>query len=46
MFVDSAGVVAAQAIGWPVVDCNYSVAEGASSAGSECRALLYRAGLL
>lgn len=46
LFLDAAGTAAAETFGWPVVESNYSVAEGASESGGECRTLLYAAGLL
>lgn len=46
LFVDAVATVAAQSIGWPVVECDYSVEEGSSESGAECRTLLYAAGLL
>lgn len=46
LFVDAIATVAAESVGWPVVECDYSVAEGSSESGAECRTLLYAAGLL
>eukprot|EP00177_Eucheuma_denticulatum_P007981 GFKZ01014541.1.p1 GENE.GFKZ01014541.1~~GFKZ01014541.1.p1 ORF type:complete len:823 (-),score=148.61 GFKZ01014541.1:1217-3685(-) len=46
LFVDAIGTVAAETVGWPGVECDYSVAEGSSASAAECRTLLYAAGLL
>ncbi|CDF38767.1 unnamed protein product [Chondrus crispus] len=46
LFLDAAATTGAVAFGWPVVESDYSVAEGASASGSECRTLLYAAGLM
>lgn len=46
LFMDSVATVAAETMGWPVAESDYSVAEGASHSASECRTLLYSAGLL
>lgn len=46
LFLDAAGGVAADTLGWPDAETEYSVAEGTSQSGSECRRLLYAAGML
>lgn len=46
LFVDAVATVAAESVGWPVVESDYSVAEGSSESAAECRTLLYASGLL
>lgn len=46
VFLDATSTIAAETIGWPVVENDYSVVEGASQSASECRTLLYGSGLL
>ena len=46
LFLDAVAGMAADTMGWYVVESDYSVTEGASHSASECRALLYSAGLL
>lgn len=46
LFMDAAATIGAETLGWPVVESDYSVAEGASHSASECRTLLYAAGML
>lgn len=46
LFMDAAASVAADTLGWPVVESDYSVAEGAFHSASECRTLLFAAGML
>lgn len=46
LFLDAAAAIAADTLGWPGVDNDYSVAEAASQSAAECRALLFAAGLL
>lgn len=46
LFLDATATVAAETLGWPGVENDYSVAEGASHGASECRTLLYAAGML
>lgn len=46
LLMDAAATAAADTLGWPVVESDYSVAEGASHSASECRTLLFAAGML
>lgn len=46
LLMDAAAAAAADTLGWPVVESDYSVAEGASHSASECRTLLFAAGML
>lgn len=46
LFLDATASAAGETLGWPIVESDYSVAEGASHSGSECRTLLYAAGML
>ncbi|KAI0561512.1 hypothetical protein FGB62_79g025 [Gracilaria domingensis] len=46
LFLDAAAGVAADTMGWPVAETDFSVAEGISRSARECRTLLYAAGML
>lgn len=45
-FMDCVAGVAAESIGWSIVESNYSIAEGGSQSASECRSLLCAADML
>lgn len=46
LLMDAAATNAAETLGWPLVESDYSVAEGASNSASECRTLMFAAGML